>query len=201
MCCTWFAHGCARATSVYVLDTVRGAVRRLLKTLNSAFECDYYYYYYYFEKYRRTFVLPADFLTNTGKYGRVGRLDHIIHHIPPRSAPARVYHSPWAWSFCWWPDPLYPQTLPPRDQIVSSCWSASWQIPPSLEQTGCMLYFITCCVCFSPSLFDDACLPVYLYLSASWLQAHIRHVNWVNQKKRKIIAWCTCQTPPPPPIP
>ena len=30
-----------------MLETVRGAVRRLLKILNSAFECDYYYYYYY----------------------------------------------------------------------------------------------------------------------------------------------------------
>ena len=28
-CCTWFAHNCARATWAYVLETVRGAVRRL----------------------------------------------------------------------------------------------------------------------------------------------------------------------------
>ena len=31
-----------------MLETVRGAVRRLQKILNSAFECDYYYYYYVF---------------------------------------------------------------------------------------------------------------------------------------------------------
>ena len=29
MCCTWFAHDCTRATWAYVLETVRGAVRRL----------------------------------------------------------------------------------------------------------------------------------------------------------------------------
>ena len=29
MCCTWFAHDCARATWAYGLETVRGAVRRL----------------------------------------------------------------------------------------------------------------------------------------------------------------------------
>ena len=29
MCCTWFAHDCARATWAYALETVRGAVRRL----------------------------------------------------------------------------------------------------------------------------------------------------------------------------
>ena len=29
MCCTWFAHGCARATCAYVLETVCGAVTRL----------------------------------------------------------------------------------------------------------------------------------------------------------------------------
>ena len=31
MCCTWFAHKCTWATWAYVLETVRGAVRRLLK--------------------------------------------------------------------------------------------------------------------------------------------------------------------------
>ena len=31
-----------------MLETVRGAVRRLSKISNSAFECDYYYYYYYY---------------------------------------------------------------------------------------------------------------------------------------------------------
>ena len=40
MCCTWFAHDCARA---YVLETVRGAVRRLYKISTCAFECDYYF--------------------------------------------------------------------------------------------------------------------------------------------------------------
>ena len=38
MCCTWFAHDCARATGAYVLETVCGAVRRLSKILNCAFE-------------------------------------------------------------------------------------------------------------------------------------------------------------------
>ena len=28
MCCTWFAHDCAKATWAYVLEMVRGAVRR-----------------------------------------------------------------------------------------------------------------------------------------------------------------------------
>ena len=40
--CVWFAHGCARATWAYVLETVRGVVKRLQKISNSAFECDYY---------------------------------------------------------------------------------------------------------------------------------------------------------------
>ena len=48
MCCTWFAHNCAGAIWAYVLETVRGAVRRLQKISNCAFECDYYYYYYYY---------------------------------------------------------------------------------------------------------------------------------------------------------
>ena len=30
-----------------MLETVRGAVRRLLKILHCALQCDYYYYYYY----------------------------------------------------------------------------------------------------------------------------------------------------------
>ena len=38
VCCTWFAHDCARATWAYVLETVRDAVRRLQKFSNSAFE-------------------------------------------------------------------------------------------------------------------------------------------------------------------
>ena len=38
MCCMWFAHDCAHATWAYVLETVRGAVRRLQKISNSAFE-------------------------------------------------------------------------------------------------------------------------------------------------------------------
>ena len=33
---------------ICVLETVRGAVRRLQKISNSAFEYDYYYYYYYY---------------------------------------------------------------------------------------------------------------------------------------------------------
>ena len=32
MCCTWFAHKCALATWAYMLETVRGAVRRLSKS-------------------------------------------------------------------------------------------------------------------------------------------------------------------------
>ena len=47
MCCTRFAHDCAWATWACMLETVRGAVRRLQKISNSTFECDYYYYYYY----------------------------------------------------------------------------------------------------------------------------------------------------------
>ena len=31
-----------------MLETVRGAVRRLSKISNCAFECDYYYHYYYY---------------------------------------------------------------------------------------------------------------------------------------------------------
>ena len=38
---------CARATWVYVLEIVYGAVRRLSKISNCAFEWDYFYYYYY----------------------------------------------------------------------------------------------------------------------------------------------------------
>ena len=52
MCCAWFTYDRARATWAYVLETVRGAVRRLLKKKkkksNCAFQCDYYYYYYYY---------------------------------------------------------------------------------------------------------------------------------------------------------
>ena len=43
MCCTWFAHDCTRATWGYVLETVRGIVRRLWKISNCTLECDYYY--------------------------------------------------------------------------------------------------------------------------------------------------------------
>ena len=32
MCCTWFAHDCALAIWVYVLETVHGTVRRLWKS-------------------------------------------------------------------------------------------------------------------------------------------------------------------------
>ena len=38
MCCTGFTHDCARATWAYVLQTVRGAVRRLSKISHCAFE-------------------------------------------------------------------------------------------------------------------------------------------------------------------
>ena len=41
MCCTWFANDCAWATWTCVLETFLGAVRRLSKISNSAFECDY----------------------------------------------------------------------------------------------------------------------------------------------------------------
>ena len=41
MCCTWFAHDCAQSTWAFVLETVCGAVRRLSKISNCAFECDY----------------------------------------------------------------------------------------------------------------------------------------------------------------
>ena len=51
MCCTWFAHDCASATWVYVLETFRGTVRRLYKISNCAFECNYYYYHYYYYYY------------------------------------------------------------------------------------------------------------------------------------------------------
>ena len=50
MCCTWFAHDCARATWAYVLDTGRCTVRRLSKISYCVFEWDddddddYYYY-------------------------------------------------------------------------------------------------------------------------------------------------------------
>ena len=44
MCCTWFAHDCARATWAYMLETVCSTVRRLSKISNCAFKCDYYYY-------------------------------------------------------------------------------------------------------------------------------------------------------------
>ena len=66
MCCTWLAHGCARATWAYVLETVRGAVRRLSK-ISVPFNAIiiiiivvvvvviiiiiYYYYYYYYYYY------------------------------------------------------------------------------------------------------------------------------------------------------
>ena len=37
---------------VYVLDTVRGAVRILKKKiLNCGFQCDYYHFYYYYYYY------------------------------------------------------------------------------------------------------------------------------------------------------
>ena len=39
------------------------------------------------------------------------------------------------------------------------------------------------------------CIHTLSLLSLSQLS---RHVNWVNQKKRKIIAWCTRQDPPSP---
>ena len=42
MCCTWFAYDFAQATWVYVLETVRGAVKRLYKISNGAFEGGYY---------------------------------------------------------------------------------------------------------------------------------------------------------------
>ena len=45
MCCMWFAHDCIQATWAYVLETVRGAVRRLYKISNCTFEYDYYYFY------------------------------------------------------------------------------------------------------------------------------------------------------------
>ena len=41
MCCTWFAHNYALAIWVYMLETVRGTVRKLSKISNCAFECDY----------------------------------------------------------------------------------------------------------------------------------------------------------------
>ena len=37
MCCTWFAHNCALATSVYLLETVLGTVRRLQKSWSAQF--------------------------------------------------------------------------------------------------------------------------------------------------------------------
>ena len=40
------SHDFAWATSAYVLETVRRAVRRLSKISNCAFEYDYYYYYH-----------------------------------------------------------------------------------------------------------------------------------------------------------
>ena len=46
MCCAWFADDYVQATWAYVLETVRGAVRRLSKISNCAFECNYYYYYW-----------------------------------------------------------------------------------------------------------------------------------------------------------
>ena len=43
MCCTCFTHNCAKATRAYVLETVLGAVRRLSKISNCAFQCDSYH--------------------------------------------------------------------------------------------------------------------------------------------------------------
>ena len=44
---------------------------------------------------------------------------------------------------------------------------------------------------------------MYVSVSANaGICVYIRHVNWINQKKRKIIAWCRIRgpyTPPPPP--
>ena len=55
MCCTWFAHDWARVAWAYMLATVRGAVRRLQKISNCAFECDYHYY----KHSSNSFVRPA----------------------------------------------------------------------------------------------------------------------------------------------
>ena len=42
------AHIFTQATWVYVLEAVRGAVKRLSKILNCALECNYFYYCYYY---------------------------------------------------------------------------------------------------------------------------------------------------------
>ena len=70
MYCTWFAHDCARAIWAYVLEIVCGAVRRLLKISNSAFECDYYNIIYY---YKLLWFSPIDFMARE-YFQNVGRV-------------------------------------------------------------------------------------------------------------------------------
>ena len=75
--CTWFARDCARATWAYVLETVCGAMRRLYKISNSAFECDYYYYcYYYYVCFPQLFtkLCPLHYLAMLCKYDSIFQL-------------------------------------------------------------------------------------------------------------------------------
>ena len=130
MCCMWFAHDCARATSAYVLETIRGAVRRLSKISNRACECDYYYYFYRPPAFQGLVISLSDFKTATsvailpgpGVLGSIPRLaDQVSVYC------YRVKKSVWtAASISIWQHAQSPEQIRPRYTLEPS-WELSNQ--------------------------------------------------------------------------